>query len=109
MEQSEKNRQCTGKCRDIEVWFCDGSEEPRTFRLYESMYEQMKDEFYGTSKNDTMRFIIGYEKYTLTPSDDAYMWNGGVQKISPNKSFINLRNVTHISVLPNGRDSDVRR
>jgi hypothetical protein len=90
-----KQTKCKGGWKDLEVYFCDSAEKPTIFRVYESMYETMKDAFYGSTQIPV--FIIGYH---IVDNDTPE------QCICSQKSFINMRNVTHIKVVGGSTDSD---
>lgn len=88
------NTNCTGGWKDLEVYFCDSAEKPTIFRVYESMYESMKNAFYGSTQIPV--FIIGYHIVDNNTPEKC---------ICSQKSFINMRNVTHIKVV--GRSQDI--
>ena len=84
----ENNRKCKGGWRELDIYFCDNAEEPVTFRVYESMYETMKDAFYGGKEMPV--FVIGY----------LVNWDNAIgHEVSGRKSFINMRNVTRLEVV----------
>ena len=96
----EESVSCKGGWKDLEVYFCDSAEEPTMFRVYESMYETMKDAFYGSTQMPV--FVIGY---AICEVGGGHMvgqvWHfvEPRTKVSKDKSFINMRNVTHIKVV----------
>jgi len=72
--------------RDVEIEFSGGS--TKMFRIWESMYEIAKHEFYH---GDGARFIVGYE-LTLDTLE-------GVLQMHQHKTHINLSNVCRLKVI----------
>ena len=78
---------------DIAVTYVHG--EVEIYRVYSSMWNKMKDVFYSPYTADC-GYIIGYP---VTMVD-------GHRVISQYKTYINMQNMTHVSVVDRGNGSN---
>ena len=93
---SYSERQPTKGYRDVLVTFVN-SPHPKRFRVYESMYDRVKDVLYN-SDSPKFRYIVAYEWYVDTAKDGTDYW-----AVADEKTHINVANIVYYKVI--GRDN----
>ena len=86
--------------RDVLVAFVN-SPDPKRYRVYESMYDRVKDVLYN-SDSPKFRYIVAYEWYVDTAKDGTDFW-----AVADEKTHINVENICYYKVI--GRDSNGRQ